>query len=306
MANKYGNIVHHDWQEMTSEDKKYAAENLNETDEIRENAVAEIRHWIKENDDFPAQIDDFLILRFLRVCKFDLEKTKARIRNHYKQQSDLPEWFIIKDPFQPEVQDILNLGIILPLRKRDSQGRCIFLMRVTVHDPERHKIQDLMKTCNLVIGTTVKQYPIISIYGCVLLIDVSNPTIRHVIQSKPYDLMNMIHSAQNCYPMRYQKIILFNVPTLFNIIVKIMRSFMTQKMKSRFHVYSDALDCFKDIPADILPVEYGGTDGTLQELIEYWKKNVEKNFDWLTKDEIDRTTQTAKPAEPNFENITHL
>ena len=43
---------------------------------------------------------------------------------------------------------------------------------------------------------------------------------------------------------------------------------MTEKLKSRFHVYSHRTmqNCFKDIPANILPVEYGGTDGTIKEL----------------------------------------
>lgn len=49
MASGYNdNVTHHVIpQELTSEAKRYAAANLNETDEIRENAVAEIRHWIE-------------------------------------------------------------------------------------------------------------------------------------------------------------------------------------------------------------------------------------------------------------------
>ncbi|TGZ50229.1 Uncharacterized protein DBV15_02078 [Temnothorax longispinosus] len=31
------------------------------------------------------------------------------------------------------------------------------------------------------------------------------------------------------------------------------------------------------IPANILPVECGGTDSTIQELTEYWKKLIEEN-----------------------------
>ncbi|XP_036143217.1 retinol-binding protein pinta isoform X2 [Monomorium pharaonis] len=291
---------------MTSEDKRYVAEHLNETDEIRETAIAEIRHWIKESDDFPAKIDDFLILRFLRVGKFDLEKTKSRIQSYCKQRSKLPEWFINKDPFQPELQELLDLGIYLPLRKPDSQGRLIMLIRTTVHDPERNKVSDIVKYYILAMETAIKHYPASSIYGCSLLLDTFNPTVRHVIQVKPYELMNVVQLWNNTYPMRCQKIVFFNVPLIYDIIVKIMRSFMTAKMKTRLQVYSDALHCFEDIPANILPVEYGGTDGTLQELTEYWKKMIEENRDCLTKDETDQTTHTIEPEEINFEEITHL
>lgn len=59
---------------------------------------------------FILNTDDFFILRFLRVCKFDIEKTKTKIRNYHKQRSDLPEWFMNKDPFQPELQELLDIG----------------------------------------------------------------------------------------------------------------------------------------------------------------------------------------------------
>ncbi|XP_012522427.1 retinol-binding protein pinta isoform X2 [Monomorium pharaonis] len=251
-------------------------------------------------------LDNFLILRFLRVCKFNLEKTKVRIQNYYKQRSDLPEWYTNKNPFRPELQELLDLGILLPLRKPDSQGRLVFILRGTRHDPSIHKIPDLSKACVLAIEAAIKYYPAASVYGYVVFIDVANPTMGHIFQFQPYVLTNLIHAWQRCYPMRYQKIVIFNAPTIFDIVVKILKSFMTEKMKSRFYIYTNALHCFEDIPANILPVEYGGTDVTLQELTEYWKKNIEENRDWLTKDENDQTTQTAEPEETESQEITHL
>lgn len=54
--------------------------------------------------------DDFLIHRFLRVCKFNLEKTKTRMQNYYKQRSHLTEWYLNQDPFRSELQELLELG----------------------------------------------------------------------------------------------------------------------------------------------------------------------------------------------------
>ncbi|XP_071652791.1 retinol-binding protein pinta-like [Temnothorax longispinosus] len=275
--------VPHVPQELTEDDKRYAAASLNETDETRENAVAEIKRWIE--NELRIRIDDFLILRFLRVCKFNLEKTKIRIRNYYKQRSNLPEWYLNKDPFRPELQELLDLGICLPLRKPDSQGRLIFIMRITLHDPRRHQVPDIFKICMIAIEVAMKYYPAASMYGCILLIDVTSPTIQQIFQARPYVLMNIVHMWQSCYPMRYHKIKLFNAPAFLDVTVRILKSFMTEKIKNRFHVCSHTLECFEDIPAEILPVEYGGTGDTMQELIEYWKKLIEENCDWLRHDD---------------------
>ncbi|XP_024873771.1 retinol-binding protein pinta-like [Temnothorax curvispinosus] len=280
-------VMPHAPQELTEEDKRYAATNLNETDETRENSVAEIKRLIE--NELRIRIDDFLILRFLRVCKFDLEKTNIRIRNYYKQRSNLPEWYMNRDPFRPELQELLELGVFLPLRKPDSEGRLVILVRGTRHDPRRHNISDIVKIGVMATEVAMKYYPAASVYGFASFIDMVNPTVRHILQLRPYILMNLIHAWQSCYPIRIQKINIFNVPAFFNVIVEILKSFMTEKIKNRFNVYSHTTDCFKDIPAEILPVEYGGTDGTIQELTEYWKKLIEENGGWLThNDENDR------------------
>ncbi|XP_011871619.1 PREDICTED: alpha-tocopherol transfer protein-like isoform X2 [Vollenhovia emeryi] len=272
-------------QDLTSEDERYAAANLNETDETREPAITEIRRWIEECDNASTKIDDFLVLRFLRVCKFDLEKAKIRMRNYYKQRIRLSEWFLNKDPFRPEMQELLDMGLILCLRKPDSQGRLVIIVRCTQHDPSRHKLLDITKIALVVVEVATRYYTATSVYGCTVYLDVVSPTIQQILQLRPHFIMNVIHMWQSCYPMRYQTLNVFNASILFDTIVTISKSFMSEKMKKRVHVYSSALDCFKDTPPEILPVEYGGTDGTIQELTEYWKKLVEENREWILKEE---------------------
>jgi len=107
-----------------------------------------------------------------------------------------------------------------------------------------------------------------SVYGCTMINDVINPTIYQFFQIGPSTLKKVAHVWQNCYPMRFQLIIVINAPKFLDISFKIFKSFMSEKIKKRINIYSHMMQsCFKDIPANILPVEYGGTDGTIQELI---------------------------------------
>ncbi|KYN05825.1 PREDICTED: alpha-tocopherol transfer protein-like [Cyphomyrmex costatus] len=295
MASNYSDdsVVHQARQELTSEDKEYAAVYLNETDETRENIVTEIKCWIEESDDLRARkIDDFLILRFLRVCKFNLEKTKIRMRNYYKQRFYLPDWYMNKDPFRPELQELFNLGVFLPLRKPDNHGRLVIIVCGTRHDPRKHKISDIAKIGVMATEIATKNYTATSVYGCSVFIDIANPTMRHVLQMQPQIIKNLVQTWQSSYPMRIQLINMINAPKYVDIVLKIFRTFMNEKMKNRLHVYSQNAmhNCFKDIPANILPVEYGGIGGTRQELAKYWKKLIEENSDWLMEDEKDIVT----------------
>ncbi|XP_011704763.1 PREDICTED: alpha-tocopherol transfer protein-like [Wasmannia auropunctata] len=280
----YGESVIHGVQELTSEDKKYAAEHLNETDENREDAIAKIRCWTE--NELCIRTDNYLILQFLRVCKFNLEKTKNRMQNYYKQRSALPDWYMNKDPFQPELQEMLDMGVCLPLRKLDSQGRLVFIVRLFQHDPTIHKLTDLIKVFMALLDLTMRNNATASIYGFALYVDMTNPTVRHISQISPLLIWNGIHALQSCFPIRMGSLNYCNTPPIVNGIIKIARACMTEKLKKRFHVYPHMLrSCFKDIPSDILPIEYGGTDGTIQELTDYWKKLVENNRDWIMSNE---------------------
>ena len=134
--------------QLSPEEKAYAAANLNETDQLRHVNVGQIRQWMTENEDLQAvKIDDFFVLRFLRACKFNVEAAKRKLLNYYKQRSNLPEWYGKRDPFLPELQELFDLGVLLPLKKLDNEGRMVVIIRAAAHTPARHKISDMLKVC---------------------------------------------------------------------------------------------------------------------------------------------------------------
>ena len=114
--------------------RKIAKEELGETDEIREEGIASIKEWIEshENQTFLQWgiriiifflnsfsqfhfeknkfVDDLSILWFLRACKFDIERVKSFIENHYSFRTRVTEWYADRDPLKPEILDLLNLG----------------------------------------------------------------------------------------------------------------------------------------------------------------------------------------------------
>lgn len=55
-------------------------------------------------------IDSQFLLRYLRGCKYSLEKTKKKLDLSLTLRTALPEFFSDWDPRLPEVQAALNLG----------------------------------------------------------------------------------------------------------------------------------------------------------------------------------------------------
>ncbi|KAL6262978.1 hypothetical protein P5V15_005767 [Pogonomyrmex californicus] len=184
--------AHQCWK-LTNEQKIYAKTHLNETNETRKNAVAEIKHWIQENNDLRKRIDDFNILQYLRICKFNIEETKIRIQNYYKLRSNIPEWYTNKDPFRPELQILLNLGIFFFLRKPDNEGRMVFFVRPSLFEPKISKLSDVIKIGIMMIDLGQRDYVETSLYGYNVYIDLSGLNLHHITAFRPRTMINVAH-----------------------------------------------------------------------------------------------------------------
>lgn len=76
------------------------------------------------------------------------------------------EWFGNRDPFSPEIEELFDLGVFLPLKEKDNQNRQVFIIRkcsylifiienvtpflfrllgTAVHDPKIHTQNNVLK-----------------------------------------------------------------------------------------------------------------------------------------------------------------
>lgn len=67
---------------LSDEDLKFAATDIGETKEARNNGLAEIVSWLNDNPEINGDKSARNVLCFLRSCKFDIERTKEKIRKY--------------------------------------------------------------------------------------------------------------------------------------------------------------------------------------------------------------------------------
>lgn len=62
------------------------------------------------------------------------------------------EWFSNRNPFEPIVQELLDIGVFLPLKDKDSSGCQIFIIRSGAHSAKKHTQNDVLKVIYRLIG----------------------------------------------------------------------------------------------------------------------------------------------------------
>lgn len=72
------------------------------------------------------------------------------IFRYYTIRSARTEWFQNRDPFLPEMQELLDIGVFLPLRQKDTQNRQVVIIRTAAHSPKYHTQDNVFKLDKMV------------------------------------------------------------------------------------------------------------------------------------------------------------
>ncbi|XP_065092112.1 retinol-binding protein pinta [Ochlerotatus camptorhynchus] len=268
---------------------EHAARVLGETTVRRNEALAEIIQWLQnEQPNLRIHNDVRYVVYFLRTAKYDVEKAKQKILMYYKIRSSRVEWFQNRDPFLAEIQELLDIGVFLPLKQKDIHNRQVVIIRTAAHNPKYHTQDNVFKVDKMILDLLLHLDETISIYGIVAIFDMKNVTLSHALQLPPSLVKRTVESWEN-YPCRPQLLEFVNAPIHVNFVLNVFRSFMSTKMKSRVKVSKRGTHIGTLVN---LPPELGGTGDSYHDLTVYWKKQVQEQAFWFAETEQYRMQST--------------
>ncbi|XP_054747402.1 retinol-binding protein pinta [Anastrepha obliqua] len=237
--------------------------------------VQHISQWLKENPNVNANSEYENLFFFLRSCKYDTERTKKKIKNFYQMRAERVEWFANRDPFLPEIQALLELGVFLPVGGVDSKNRKVVIIRAAAHDPKLHSQNNVFKVSKMVLDLLLKYEPDNCGRGIVAIFDMAGVQLGHALQLNARMIKHSVESWQ-AYPCQPKLLEFINAPTHVNIFLNTFRLFMSPKMRSRVVVQKR----LTTVECDELPKDIGGKGPSYKELAVKWKELVEDNIDF--------------------------
>lgn len=103
---------------------KVAKKELREDKTTREQALEQMRDWLKKNYDLEnVRTDDSFLLRFLRNKKFSLPMAQQQLLKYLNMRKVMGHLSFNLDFLSPGVRDLINNGYIMVSPIRDKLGR---------------------------------------------------------------------------------------------------------------------------------------------------------------------------------------
>ncbi|XP_063838772.1 alpha-tocopherol transfer protein-like [Ostrinia nubilalis] len=285
--------------ELNPELAAVAQGELNEDPKRVKEDLQHLKDWLAKQPHLNARIDDQWLIAFLRGCKFSLERTKEKLDLYYAIRKTAPDLYRLhhKDPL---FNEILELGSYLILPKAPGpKSPKICIISPGRYDADKYSISDVLSVSYVLIKILLFEDDHLVVTGLQTILDLEGVTMAHFFQMTPLQMKKMVVSGQDALPLRMKGTHYLNTPAGFETIFNAIKGLLNEKNKKRLYVHNKNYDeMYKSIPREVLPKEYGGDAGTIQEIVDYWKKKVEEYSDWLEEDLKYGTDESKRPGKP--------
>lgn len=259
---------------LSSETQKIAKNELREDKNTRDQALQQMRDWIKMNPRIEnSRLDAKWLLRFLRTKKFNVPMAQEAAERYLLLRQAYNPAFNNLDIGEPVMDELLSLGYIFAVPGRDNKGRRVIVARPGVFDPYKYTNADMCKIHAITYEALMEDEEN-QVRGFVHFADGGGVSFPHLTLFTPREAVRIVKNGERTVPMRHKEVHAINVPSSLKFALDFGMSLISEKIRKRIKIYTSLEDALNNkIDASMLPKEYGGTM-PMKEMIELWRKEL--------------------------------
>ncbi|XP_062549658.1 clavesin-2-like [Armigeres subalbatus] len=257
---------------LSEQYREIAKQELHETDELRSQALLQMRDWIAKNPTIRrCRTDGPFLLRFLRVRKFNHVAACENLVRYLALRQKFADWFQKLDVGDAWVTEMTEDWPILPLGY-DDRGRFVVMIKMANFNVERFTNVEQIRLMMMILESYYEEEKM-QVAGCVFVFEDTGLTMSHVAQWPLTDMKKFIDAVNHIIPLRIKEVHAVNLPRYAVTVAEICLSFTSEKLKARVHCHRSVDSLTKMVSQSLLPKEYGGVVP-----IDEFKKSLQKTL----------------------------
>ncbi|XP_040343648.1 alpha-tocopherol transfer protein isoform X1 [Herpailurus yagouaroundi] len=202
------------------------------------------------------------------------------LKNYYKWRAECPE--ISADLRPRSILGLLKAGYLGVLRARDPTGSKVLIYRIAQWDPKVFTAYDVFRV-SLITSELIVEEVETQRNGIKAVFDLEGWQFSHAFQITPSVAKKIAAVLTDSFPLKVRGIHLINEPIIFHAVFSMIKPFLTEKIKERIHMHGNNYkqSLLQHFP-DILPLEYGGTEFSMEDICQEWTNFIMKSENYLS------------------------
>lgn len=215
---------------------------------------------------------------YLRLAKYNVDKACQKFEQTFLFQKRHPHLYQCDytEDFD-KMMKLLDGGYCYPIPGYDSEGRKVVVFQQANRDCDVHSPIDIMRFVRFVLAVELEN-PETQIGGMVLLFDYENMELKHLMP--PTELKQGMEYLK-AVGVRQKQYLLMNMTKVSQITLEVMKTFMSEKLKSRINIIGDRENLKNHFqPISMLPKKFGGEQNEA-EVIKIFRKTCEEKLPFM-------------------------
>lgn len=165
--------------------------------------------------------------------------------------------------------------VLLP--RLTNENNRVLLLRLIDYDPESVCFDDALTVFTMVYDTSViTPEPDVLADGEIVIFDLKGLTGRHLSKLSLSSLRCFFKYMIDAHPLKTKQVHIINSHSLLDKLKLLMKPFLGSKAMKVFNFHlPNSTTLYDFVPRDVLPDEFGGTAGSIEEPKCFWIKRTQ-------------------------------
>ncbi|XP_073830644.1 alpha-tocopherol transfer protein-like isoform X2 [Musca autumnalis] len=234
-----------------------------------------LQKWFEDNEKLPKKIDRILLARFYYYADRRVEETMQLLLGHYALRMKNPHIFITRDPHSQDALNTAEFVYFITLPELTPDKNQVKFIKLKSTDPNKvHFLEDLKSLIMANDGafsepdTMIGDVPYFA-EGLIQVVDMEGASMKHMTHLKLPPFFVFLKYMQKYCPIKFKAIHLINCPPFVNKMYAMVKPFLKKETANKIHFHVRGVESlFEFVPKEMLPTEYGGNAGSVDDLSE--------------------------------------
>lgn len=259
------------------------------SDDELKTKLKEFKAVIESEGNMPSNLNEVILLRYLKFFNGNVEKALKRLIGSMNVRNSYSHIFFSRDTKDPLLRKLSDYVEMVLLPKLTPQNNRIIVTRLidfsTENIPDFDEILRVSSMIFDVAAITPENDGEKLADGEILVYDLNGLTAKHLTKLSLSSLRGFFKYMSEAHLMRIREIHLINCSSLVDKLFVLLRPFVGKAMQIMHFHQPDTETLFDFVPKNILPVELGGIDGSIEKTKRFWLEKTEANRDFVVDDE---------------------